>query len=260
MLIDKDLRALRGCAAFTDSDTLASVAAPAHSIFRERLLQYMQQRGVKPSQLADGTGMSRPWASAVMKGQRTVPLDTAEKIASFFGVPVTELLQPEDSRQAVPVAGIEGFAAAPLLHTPIAAGRPLLVELDPDNDETLAFHERFIKKFPTVVCLRVGRDQESMQPEIKPGDVVALDRNPERRRKPRGLIYAVNFGPLIGEEGGAVKRVEVVGEQLVISSDNTDKQRYPTIIADVAGKNLLDIIVGEVVWFGRYTGSGKKHR
>ena len=45
---------------------------------------------------------------------------------------------------------------------------------------------------------------------------------------------------------------------MIVSSDNTDKRAYPTQVFDTTDVNLLDAIVGEVVWTGRYLGSGKK--
>ena len=45
---------------------------------------------------------------------------------------------------------------------------------------------------------------------------------------------------------------------MIVSSDNTDKRAYPTQVFDTTDVNLLDALVGEVVWTGRYLGSGKK--
>ena len=44
----------------------------------------------------------------------------------------------------------------------------------------------------------------------------------------------------------------------IVTSDNMNKQEYPTQVFDVTDVNLLDALVGEVVWTGRYLGSGKK--
>ena len=149
---------------------------------------------------------------------------------------------------------IKGFVAVPLLATPIAAGAPLLVERDPEHDGALAFREKTVRKFTDPICLRVGRREESMRPLIHPRDIVVIDRDPKRRMPPvNGGVYAVNFGPLTGEEGGALKRIDLVDHTLIVNSDNSDKERYPTQ-AFMLGRehNLLDILVGEVVWLGRY--------
>ena len=166
---------------------------------------------------------------------------------------------PKHSGTVTPVpTAIEGFVALPLLATPIAAGAPILVERDPEHDGTLAFREKTVRKFTDPICLRVGRREESMRPLIHPRDVVVIDRDPKRRLPPvNGRVYAVNFGPLTGEEGGALKRIDLVDHTLIVASDNVDKERYPTQ-AFMLGRehNLLDILVGEVVWLGRTVADG----
>lgn len=156
---------------------------------------------------------------------------------------------------------VEGFLAIPLLKHPIAAGQPLVVEPDPENDLRLAFREDLINRFKgQAVCLRVGRREESMYPTILPGDVVLLDRREERRRNPvAGGIYAINFAPLNGTDGGAIKRIELDPPYLIVSSENPDKTNdaYRTKAFDVTDKDLCQIIQGEVVWFGRYMGTGR---
>lgn len=154
---------------------------------------------------------------------------------------------------------VEGFKAVPLLATEIAAGQPLIVEPDEEKDSSLAFREDVVGKFVKPICLRVGRREESMMPTILPRDVVVIDQRPERRKAPTaGHIFAVNYAPLVGEPGGgAIKRVEISEGMLILSSDNSDKTKYGTKAFDLQGKNLLDILKGEVVWYGRYVGSGK---
>lgn len=152
---------------------------------------------------------------------------------------------------------VAGFKAVPLLARPIAAGQPLVVEPEPDRDQSLAFREDVTKKFSRPMCLRVGKREESMYPTIMPGDVVMIDQREERRAAPiAGNIYAINFAPLTGHEGGALKRIERDGRYLIVSSENPDKSNdaYRTKAFDVEDMNLLDVIKGEVVWFGRYIG------
>ena len=154
---------------------------------------------------------------------------------------------------------IEGFVALPLLANPIAAGQPLAIALDPERDRMLSFRETVVRKFTRPICLRIGPREESMLPTLEPGDVIVIDQNPDRRRSPKaGHIYAVNFGALTGDDGGAVKRIERAGSTLLITSDNMDKRAYPTQAFNMADVNVLDALVGEVVWTGRYLGSGKK--
>ena len=98
-----------------------------------------------------------------------------------------------------------------------------------------------------------------MTPTIQPGDVVLIDRNVTRRRHPpAGRIYAINFGPLTGKDGGVLQRVELKGRTLILSSDNPDKSAFPTSTFEATGATLPDVLVGEVVWFGRSLGRVKR--
>lgn len=209
------------------------------------------------------TGRPDPLRLLALARVYNVPMDEVmtalrESRGQDAGGPIT--IPPEDTSPQ-PVTGVSGFVAVPLLRDPIAAGHPLVVEQDPANDYSLAFREDLIAKFKgQVICLRVGRREESMYPTILPGDVVLVDRREAKRRQPvNGGIYAVNFAPLTGHDGGALKRVEIDGKYLIISSENPDKTNdaYRTKAFDVDGKDVRDILQGEVVWFGRYMGVGR---
>ena len=168
-----------------------------------------------------------------------------------FGIKPHDLLHGD----AVPTS-VEGFVALPVLATPIAAGQPLRLDPDPAHDRTLAFRKEAIKTFTRPVSLRVGRREASMVPMIRPGDVVLIDQNIQRRRHPSaGRIYAINYAPLIGTEGGALQRVELSGRTLILSADNPDKAAHPTRTFDTTGTNLPDVLVGQVVWIGRTVGT-----
>ena len=98
-----------------------------------------------------------------------------------------------------------------------------------------------------------------MKPTIEPGDVVLIDQNVARRRHPSdGRIYAINAGPLTGNDGGMLQRIDRSGRTLILSSDNPDKSAYPTRAFEIKGASLSDVVVGEVVWCGRTVGSGKR--
>ena len=57
-----------------------------------------------------------------------------------------------------------------------------------------------------------------MLPMIEPDDVVVIDQNVDRRKRPApGHIYAANFGPLTGDDGGALKRIELSGRTRIVT-------------------------------------------
>ena len=158
-----------------------------------------------------------------------------------------------------PPTSIKGFVAIPFLSQPIAAGQPLRVEADSAPDDNLVFKQGFVKRFTRPVCLRVSRHEDAMAPTIQSGDVVLIDQNITRRRKPRpGHVYAVNYDPLIGRDGGVLHRVELSGRTLVLSSDHSDKAAYPTRTFDITASMLPDVLLGEVVWVGRAVGTARR--
>lgn len=147
------------------------------------------------------------------------------------------------------------FVQLPVLAGRIAAGEPLVISGEPDS--FLAFRADFARRFTAPVLLRVGRREESMWPDILPDDLIAMDQaDSKRTRLDPKLMYVLNL-----DGGGTIKHVELVDKQLVISARNPDRGRYPTRLVRVDGdQSLLDIVKGEVVWIGRYLGSGKERR
>lgn len=184
-------------------------------------------------------------------------------LSSLYGEPYRNIIQ-EVARQvfrieprellgvdSAPPASDE-FATVPLLTHPIAPGRRLRITPDAEHDTRLAFRRDFVKRCTRPVALRVGRKEVSMKPTIEPGDVLVIDQNLTRRRRPpAGRIFAINAGALTGTDGGALHRVDRSGHTLVLHSDHPDKPAYPTRTFEVKARALPDILVGEVVWIGR---------
>ena len=191
-------------------------------------------------------------------------------LSSLYGEPYRNIIQevtrqvfriePQELLQGdAPPTSPGDFVTLPVLTRPVAAGHPLLVAPDSHHDRRLAFRRDFVKRFTRPVALRVGRKVATMKPTIEPGDVVVIDQNLARRRRPpAGRIFAINDGPLTGTDGGALQRVDLSGHTLILSSDHPDKAAYPTRTFEIKAATLPDILVGEVVWVGRRLGSGTR--
>ena len=193
-----------------------------------------------------------------------------QALSSLYGEPYRNIIQ-EVARQVfhieprellqgdAPPTSPEDFVTLPVLTRPVAAGHPLLVAPDSHHDRRLAFRRDFVKRFTRPVALRVGRKVISMKPTIEPGDVVLIDQNLTRRRRPpAGQIFAINEGPLTGTDGGGLQRVDLSGHTLILSADHPDKAAYPTRTFEIKAATLPDILVGEVVWVGRSLGRGTR--
>ena len=218
--------------------------------------------------------MTRDGRVSLLAGQLNPTLDALDHIASFLRVTVADLFEtpePDDSpatatrpsvqryrRRGIQIDpnAMPEFSAVPLLTSRIAAGKPL--EISGEASAFLAFTPSTLKGLLDPVCVRVGPREESMIPTIHPKDTLLLDLNEDRRRRPSaGGIYALNV-EVGGAVGGTVKRVELCDRHLVLVADNTDRERFPTAIVPVTERNLLDVIVGEVVWYGRYTAGSRR--
>ena len=64
--------------------------------------------------------------------------------------------------------------------------------------------------------------------------------------------------PLTGKVGGTLHRIDLSGRTLILNSDNPDRTAHPTQTFDLTGKNLAEILVGDVAWVGRTLRSGKR--
>ena len=184
-------------------------------------------------------------------------------LSSLYGEPYGHMVQ-EVARQvfdidprdllgdgALPTA-TEDFVTLPVLTAPIAPGHPLLVALDSRHDTELPFRRDFVTRLTRPVVLRVGRKVAAMKPTIEPGDVVVIDQNVTRRRRPGAArIFAINEGPLTGTDGGSLARVDVSGHTLILNADHPDKAAYPTRTFEIRAATLPDVLVGQVVWVGR---------
>lgn len=241
-----------------------------------------KERNWTVEELAEKAGVGKMTVSSIERGEANYRRETVEKIAAALDTstarlevqasPSEELLFADLSKQPMlshPMySGVDfnaplpprhvssqrdiQFVSLPLLTQPIAAGAP--IEIDGEVNDELAFRNDFVRRFVEPLCLRVGSDQFSMVPTVLPGDVVVIDRDEQKRLRPvNDSIYALNL-----DGGGTLKRVEIVHDVLVISSDNQDKNAYPSITRDLTDIDLLKVIIGEVVWQARYFGSGKR--
>lgn len=236
--------------AITGSERQQSTAPDA--TIRRRVKELMAEHSMTVADLARAAGKTGPWATAFLKGRRNIPTKTQEKIAAHFRIPAWKL-QVEDEG-TTKETNVPKFSAVPIMPRSVGAGQPIEIEPDADATEYIAFKDDFTRRFTKPIAVRVGRDQQSMMPTIHPGDLLVVDQNIHGRLRPNPrLIYALNL-----DGGATIKRVEVVDGKLIISSDSLDKDKYSTYTRPIVGVDLTGVIVGEVVWIGRYIGSGRK--
>lgn len=142
---------------------------------------------------------------------------------------------------------------APLVAIDVAAGEGALTEVD--DDRLYFFGERFMKGHgwterskDRFCCIKLGSAAvaESMEPTIRHGSLLLVDRRPtwERlRAKPRE-IYLVRMP---GEKE-AVKRCTLDDGQIIVESDNPAPKYHPRAFS-VAGESWREYVRGRVLWW-----------
>ncbi len=182
-------------------------------------------------------------------------LRTLKRIAATLRVSVAQLLSDESEP---PGNGTHEEKGQEWEHLPLvgwaAAGSPHLYVAD--STRLYAFHREWIdsvrgkradKDRLCVVRVTKGHHGESMQPTIRPGALLVVDRGPRGEGLSSfvdGKIYLVRPP----DDGGlAIKRAHRAGRSLVFNSDNRE---VPPFAVDIKGRSLKDVLVGRVVWIG----------
>lgn len=71
----------------------------ATAMFRQRLREAMERKGVSQRELAERVGTQHPGINRILAGKQTPSLDLADRLADAVGVPLDQLLN--NNSQAV---------------------------------------------------------------------------------------------------------------------------------------------------------------
>ncbi len=207
----------------------------------------VRRREISERRLAINTGFSQPHIHNVLKGARQVTSAVADRIMARLGMAVEDLFDVEELERVLPTRDLKDspFREVPVLKGRIAAGQPFPV--DARFSGSRAFTAEFLKDFVRPVLVKVGASEISMLPTVQPNDLLLIDQDDEKRRKPVfRKIYALSL-----EEGGTIKHCEVVEGELVIVPENMQQRGFNPRTIPLADRNILEIVRGVVVWIGR---------
>lgn len=152
----------------------------------------LQKRGMRPSQLADGIGVSRGYVSEIMSGKKQPSMDMIEEILRFTGATPAELFAgPGDHGHRGGLHEPSGaFAAAPRArHAPNAGGAGKSAQQLTATRSHLAF-------------------------AILEGDILQID---PRQTQPDGGLFVVNRVDL--KTGDATTLVRRIFDEMIYSDD-----------------------------------------
>lgn len=201
-----------------DSDVLAQLAKTCHVRLDWLIFgtDPMQPKGSPSKGLFEVDGVGDQGT------ELSVPLDRPE-------VTVPDWTPPK----------LDEFHLVPLSEAELSAGGGAFV-LSEEDGAPHAFRLEWLHKISTspnnVILMPVTGD--SMEPLLKDGDVVMIDRGRQKIRD--GYIYALGIDETI-----MVKRLVLMpGGRTLVKSDNQFYQAYEASLADIR-------VLGQVIWFAR---------
>lgn len=137
----------------------------------------------------------------------------------------------------------KSYVSLPLYDINDAANAGSTANRGLDTDEMLQFSATWIKRelhATPADLLLVLVDDESMEPTLRPGDTLMLDRRANRPDRDGIYILRMNGVPL-------VKRLQVLPGGIVkVVSDNPAYETFTVPLSGIDGQNLA--ILGRVVW------------
>ena len=210
-----------------------------------RYLNELVRRGeISERGLARLTGYSQPHIHNVLKGARRMNAEVADQIMGLLGIPLLSLFTQQELSGLAPPRGTEALPI-PLLEGPLGGGNPF--PQPGRGTERRYFSTSLLNQPISPVVLALDQNERGMWPAIWPNDLVLLDRSPIERRRPEfEHVYALSW-----EGEGWVGRCRVVGGALVVVVDNARQAHSLHGPVPLDGKEVLDIVRGEIVWVGR---------
>lgn len=215
----------------------------------KRITISRKSKGFTQKTLATELGIALPTMNHYETGKRIPNSDLLARLAGVVECDPGWLLtgegtQQKDSRQSdFNHSNVEDFVLVPRYDIEASAGGGSVVQSEQIVDH-LAFKADWVHKelgTDPKNLLLVHSIGDSMEPTIRSGDLLLVDRS-KSRMKGDG-IYLINL-----DDGLMVKRVEwLLGGSVVIRGDNKIVSREQTLSSsDLEKLNIL----GRVVWVG----------
>jgi hypothetical protein len=192
--------------------------------------------------LARVTGVSQPHVHNMLKGVRAFSPEFADQLLHHLGLTLADLLQDPNE---IPGHGtLHTFQPIPVLRGHTGARN------FPFTPERHGGVYPFLRK--QVACLTdpvvlTLQGEKSMAPRFQDGDLVLLERAESARSHPEPRSLYVVDTP----QGTAVRYLRTGGRSLYMLTDESMRDPARWDYLSLAGRNILDIVRGQVVWIGR---------
>ena len=204
--------------------------------------------------LAQQTGFKQAHISNFLNRKRGLSLEGMDKVLSVQHLSVLDLLDPAEvnKRASILPPSADEFENVLLTDASTAATQPLITSMH--VKEILKFKKTFLRKLKAesegdrsswlrFVLIKVdAKEAMSMYPRLMPGATLLIDRHYNSLkpyRKGEFNMYAV-----LKNDTGAVRYVEVAGNQLILRPHNQSSPIDVILMED--GKTAADYLVGRV--------------
>lgn len=184
--------------------------------------------GMTEQQFADAVGVSRGAVQQWEKEDGTAPRRAHQAaVARLLGMSIGEMVDSDSTPVETPENA--GFVPIRRVLFKLSAGTSgFAVDfLDNGDGEPLFFRSEWFKKrgFNPSKCYAMPVTGESMEPELRAGDVVVV--NTGATDPVDGAVFAVNY-----EGSPVIKRLVRDAGNWWLQSDNQDQRRYARKVCD----------------------------
>jgi len=240
--------------------TMGSVDEELRASIAQRLDEALDEHGITASELARKFGKSRSWLSNWRSGVNGPPAEALALVCRELGISVDWVLGLSDERSPRKSTPAGEFVYVPRLSSAVAAGPPTIQ--DDKVVSRLPFHRDFIKDVAPgagggeavsrgrLVLIPVDRRWgDSMVPEIAPGELLLVDREPPeiaRGQLREGKVYLVS--PDRESLTAKFAAIEEGGRRLICWPRNPSPENRAFTIQVRAGAPLSTYVRGRVLW------------
>lgn len=194
----------------------------------ERIRQLRLLQGMTKAELAERAGISAAYLGRIERGLQQPGIDVLNRIAAALGVPLTELLSVESTREdpaavRIPVIG-RTHAGWPIFADEVLEG---YLSLPPDSN---------LEGSGRYFALRVQGD--SMEPTIPDGSIVIVRQQPTVSS---GQIAVVQWADNWETH---IRRVHQADGRVILQADN---RRYPPLVLTEPKVRVLGRVIKVLV-------------
>jgi hypothetical protein len=209
---------------------------------QQRLLDNLRQRvrngDLSERRLAKLTGTSQPHIHNVLKGVRMLSTELADEIIEILQIDLAELMGVESD------ARFDAQRSIPLISRDLGS---LDADIRFDRSlNTAIFPVQLVGNLDNPLAAVLGNDPE-MTPRFQKGDMVLIEQASTAR------LEVIKHAAYVVEtvRGVRLRYIRRGGRVLYLSSEQTIQCPSKWEPVSLAGREMLDIVRGRVVWISR---------